>query len=400
MNSDQTTKVQRHRIVWLCLALAGLAMIGSYHYRGGWPFNKQGQVIQADAYSFWAVGTFTVEGRPAHAYDKPANDALVDATFGKRAMRSSLSFPYSPVILLFLWPLGLLTYPMAWIAFVGCGMLAWFSVLRTICKDNFSAAAATVAAGGATQSILFGQNGFYTASLFLAGLMVLPRNKGLAGLLFGLLTIKPHLGIALFAALIIWREWRAIFMTMLTVAGLAATATIAFGLQIWQAYLNGSAAFAGKMFSDLQPIIAYRMQSVFAMNVMKEDWKVGVALHATAAIGALIVMSRIKGRDQRVAAVVAASALVSPYIFHYDLTMLTGAAALLLRNSRRPLESGIIAIAAAIPVITVYIHLPTALLSAMPLLGIAYIQSVRAERPDLAQAIASTGSPRLAASDT
>jgi len=355
--------------------------------------------MQSDASAFWAAGRFAIEGHAAQVYDKAANDALLAATFGKGNFHP-LPYPYPPQSLLLIWPLGLLPYPMAWAAVVGCGLLIWFSVLRMVCRDNFSAAAATIAAGGATLSIIFGQNGFYTASLLIAGLLVLPRNKTLAGLLFGLLLFKPHLAIALFVALVLWREWRVIFVSLFTTASLAAIATIAFGTQIWQAYLNGSTAFAGTVFAEKQQLIAYKMQSVFAMTVFKEDWKIGLALHVVAAIGALIVMSRIRGGDQKIAGVVAASALMSPYIFHYDLTMLTGAAALLLRNSQRPVESGIIAIAAALPAMTLHIHLPIALLSAMPLLGIAYLQSVRAENLASNQTAASAGNPGLATSGT
>ena len=57
---------------------------------------------------------------------------------------------------------------------------------------------------------MFGQNGALTAALLIGGLLM-PRRSGLilAGILFGLLTIKPHLGILVPFCLIASRNWRA-----------------------------------------------------------------------------------------------------------------------------------------------------------------------------------------------
>ena len=42
-----------------------------------------------------------------------------------------------------------------------------------------------------------GQNGFLTAALFLGAILLSTAGRSLAGVLFGLLTFKPHLGFVL-----------------------------------------------------------------------------------------------------------------------------------------------------------------------------------------------------------
>jgi len=58
-----------------------------------------------------------------------------------------------------------------------------------------------IAAPAAMVNIYVGQNGFFTAALMIAGLLSLERRPVLAGILFGLRTIKPQLESSL------WSFW-------------------------------------------------------------------------------------------------------------------------------------------------------------------------------------------------
>ena len=59
----------------------------------------------------------------------------------------------------------------------------------------------------------------------------------LAGLVIGLLTIKPQLGVLIPLALIAGRYWRAIAGAVLSSALLAALAYALFGIETWRAFL-------------------------------------------------------------------------------------------------------------------------------------------------------------------
>ena len=59
-------------------------------------------------------------------------------------------------------------------------------------------------------NLFIGQNGFFFAALLICGLINLDRRPLLAGLCFGLLTIKPQLGLLLPVMLVLTQRWRVI----------------------------------------------------------------------------------------------------------------------------------------------------------------------------------------------
>ena len=72
-----------------------------------------------------------------------------------------------------------------------------------------------------------GQNGFFTAALLIAGLVNLDRRPVLSGVLFGILTIKPQLGLLLPLMLVVSGRWRTIVSAATTTAALVAATVMA-----------------------------------------------------------------------------------------------------------------------------------------------------------------------------
>ena len=70
-----------------------------------------------------------------------------------------------------------------------------------------------------------GQNGFLSAALFLGGVLNIDRRPILSGVLIGLLTFKPHLGVVLPFALVALGAWRVIASAAVTALALFAAAT-------------------------------------------------------------------------------------------------------------------------------------------------------------------------------
>src|SRR5207253_7794896 len=63
-------------------------------------------------------------------------------------------------------------------------------------------------------------------------------SSDLAGILFGLLTYKPHLGLVLPFALLALGAWRAIFAGTVTAIVLVGTSVAVFGLEPWRSYFE------------------------------------------------------------------------------------------------------------------------------------------------------------------
>src|SRR6185312_2585493 len=74
-----------------------------------------------------------------------------------------------------------------------------------------------------------GHNGFLTAALFGAALVVLDRRPVVAGILFGLLAYKPQFGVLIPLVLIASGRWRCFAAAAVTVALSAVATTLAFG---------------------------------------------------------------------------------------------------------------------------------------------------------------------------
>ncbi len=84
-------------------------------------------------------------------------------------------------------------------------------------------------APGVAVNVFFGQNGFVTAALLIGGLANLDRKPVLAGVLFGILTIKPQFGLLLPVLLVMTGRWRVIAAAVVTTAVLVALTSLWFG---------------------------------------------------------------------------------------------------------------------------------------------------------------------------
>ena len=101
---------------------------------------------------------------------------------------------YPPTFLLAVLPFGLLAYPAALAAFTSAEPALWYGAWCAGSRADRRALDRRAAAPAGLINLLDGQNGFLTASL--AGFALLCcAAPGLAGVLIGLVAIKPHLAV-------------------------------------------------------------------------------------------------------------------------------------------------------------------------------------------------------------
>jgi hypothetical protein len=278
-----------------------------------------GDPYQMDFVSYWAAAQLTVAGNPAGAYDVALHRAVeLDAI----PLHGVLPFAYPPCFLLPLAPFGLLSYPVAafdWVllgfAFYCAAMRRWAPALPWL----------ALSFPPLLVNVITGQAGLLVAALFIGGMTLLPRRPLAAGILLGLLVVKPQLGLILPVALAAGREWRAI-------AGAAASSIVLVGLSIlvfgwapYQAWL-GNAGFIASIASEG---LAgwHRMASAYGALRMAglgsgAAWAVHVIVAAAAAAAACLVWYRRADIEPRAGALAAATALASPYLFVYDTMIL------------------------------------------------------------------------------
>ena len=205
------------------LAVAGLPPIGKPWVDG------TNFVYGRDFLNTWMGGRSMFSGGPAAWFDvRVYNDALRDM-LGTPYQQHYWSYP--PHLMLFIWPLGLMPYLPAYIAWCAVGIALYlFASSAAIPRRHmlFLAVAPAVAV-----CIFSGQNGFYTAALLIGGLLNRERRPVLAGVLFGILTVKPQLGMLLPVILLLERRWLIIATAAATTAVLVAATSMLFGLSIW-----------------------------------------------------------------------------------------------------------------------------------------------------------------------
>jgi hypothetical protein len=331
--------LKQTRLFWTLLLVASGATLGWVAAVSRWPIADNGHVALTDFATVWAAGVRALSGKAALAYDLELHEPFY-ASLINQAPANGLTFGYPPPALLLYAPFGLAPYGPSLLVYLLLGAGLWFWALHSIVKDTLTAAGMTLAWGGATHTIMLGQNGFLSASALAGGLLLLERRPKLAGIMFGLLAIKPHLGLAVAVFLLVRREWTAIAATVSTIAILIAATLVLWGPEVWRQYFAASQEITSIVAHRADSVIAHKMQSVFAAAVDHVSVTTALVIHTMVAFAALLMMIvtvlRRAEFPVQIASVIAASLLVTPYSFLYDATVLTAAAACLL--AARPSE--------------------------------------------------------------
>lgn len=356
------------RLFWAALALGTLVMLAALAVAGRWPFADDGNVVITDFATVWAAAVRTLAGAPALVYDHALHEAFYGGLI-ERPAADGLTFGYPPTAFLIIAPLGLLDYGPALALYLATGLGLWFVVLRGIVRDWPTALAMAVAFGGASQTVLLGQNGFLTAAALAGGLALLPRRPLLAGMLFGLLAVKPHMGLALAPFLLLRGDWRAVLATVATFAAMVLASAMLWGWQIWGDYLVASREIAAIVAGRTDTIIGGKMQSVFAVFAERTGIEAALAIHGAFAVLVLamlgLVVRRRPGFVVQAAAAIAATTMVTPYSFLYDCTVLTASAAFLLQQPLAREDRAALMVALVLPGLWFFTAVPFVPLSGL-----------------------------------
>jgi alpha-1,2-mannosyltransferase len=180
-----------------------------------------------------------------------------------------------------------------------------------------------------------GQNGFFTAALQLAAITCLGRRPVLAGVLVGLLCVKPHLAIVWPLALLALGAWRSIAAAALTVLLCAASSLLLHGVDAWVQYLQIAGPFQAQLAAAgpeggvlryyqlmlVSPFSALRLLGVALPWAMAAQVVLSIGVLAACAVG----VRRHRDALSRALLIGSAGLLITPYAFHYDMGLLNAA---------------------------------------------------------------------------
>ncbi|GGZ28204.1 glycosyltransferase family 87 protein [Asticcacaulis endophyticus] len=311
--------------VLLVMTLAGFAI---------WIFSARnaidisGKPIGSDFMSFYAAGNLALHDQAVAAWNLPRHQAAQDAIFGQRL--GYWAFFYPPPFLLICLPFALVPY--GWAV---CLWLTSTTAAAIITLKRWASTFADTHRLGVLPFLAFpalwinignGQNAGLTTAIMTGGFMCLNRRPLLAGAIWGLLVIKPQMGLALPFILAAAGRWKAFAATGVSaiIYGLITTAIL--GSDSWGAFMDASSLARQTLEEGL--VGHGKMQSLFAMA---RHWglpSVGAyGFQLTGAITAItIVVMAIRKHRPTAAALAAltgaATPLLSPFLLDYDLLIL------------------------------------------------------------------------------
>jgi hypothetical protein len=176
-----------------------------------------------------------------------------------------------------------------------------------------------------------GHNGFLTAALIALALVQLNKRPVIAGILFGLLAYKPQFGLLIPLALAAGGYWRAIASATATVIALAIVTTLAFGVDVWSAFL-ASTHFTRVVVLEQGDTGWHKIQSIFSWARM---WGGSIPLAYVIQAATTLAIATGLGwlwRSEarfalKAAGLVVAAILATPYSLDYDFVILAPAIA-------------------------------------------------------------------------
>jgi len=294
-----------------------------------------------DFVDFWVGARLLLQGRVFEMFDPMAFRHALLALAPPGSPPSSLPYPpsYYPLI--------------AWIGLfpLGIALELWsllgVAALLTACwpfSRNPWVAGAVLVSPAVAFSLDLGQNGLFTAALIIGGLRQVDRRPWLAGVLLGLATFKPQLGLLIPVALVAAGRWRVIGWAAASAATLAAVGTLLTGAQAWAYFLTRTLPFQRDLIAT-----GYGQGPAMTPSLLVAAHSSGLSLQGAwifqalasllCAIAVFLWFGRLRAQRRGIAGVdilllVTAGMVAAPYAFAYDMpaTVL----ALVLACEQRP----------------------------------------------------------------
>jgi alpha-1,2-mannosyltransferase len=341
------TWLTRERIRLVAMAILLVSTLGLFYLlvTANGLVDIQGRPLGTDFSSFYAAGTYVLDGNPEAPFDLARQHAREQMIFG--ASTPFYGWLYPPFFLFVAAALAFLPYSAALISWQAITLCLYLLAVRGILTTPFRHPRSgdpecisavdllwlpvALAFPAVLVNIGHGQNGFLTAALLGGGLALLDRRPLIAGILLGLLAYKPQFGLMIPIALAASGRWRAFAAAAAALAVLAAASIAAFGPHLWQAFFD-STRFARLVVLEQGDPGWHKMQSVFAWARM---WGAPIplayALQAglvAALIAAVIWLWRSAASYAlKAAALCLATILGTPFTFDYDMMVLAPAMA-------------------------------------------------------------------------
>ena len=318
---------------------------------------SRGQTIGRDFAVFWSASVEAWQGNARAVFDPSQQQASLEQLMGHDL--AFMPFPYPPHALLLFLPLAALPYLpslIAWLSLTFGGVV--LAVRHHLSQHGWVLLLGLALSPASIVNIVSGQNGFLSTALSCGGLLLVERRPLVAGLLIGLLSYKPQLGLLLPFLLIAGGYWRT-FWTASAVVSLVFP-----GRDAWHLYLTEIspqqmqfAQFGDGIFRKMIP--SYFMAGRDIGLDLAFAWTIQIVASVAALAASVWAFRQRAPFHLKCAAAMVGTFLAPPYVFSYDMPIIC-VAILLCGGSARAnaLERLIFILAWIYPALTIYSPVP------------------------------------------
>jgi len=399
------------------MRLVGLALLAAFVLGAGFLIatsnglnDRFGRPLGTDFSNVYAAGSYVLDGEASAPFDPPRQYAREQAIFGQATQFYGWHYP--PFFLGLAALLAAMPYWLALIVWQGVTLLLYLWAMRSIFlsfrgsrsespesraldsgpranardrNENWLFALFCLAFPAVFINLGQAHNGFLTAALFGAALVMLVERPILAGVLIGCLAYKPQFGLLIPLVLIATGRWRAFASAAVTVAVMTLAVTFAFGIDVWSAFF-ATGKFTRTVVLEQGGTGWYKIQSVFSWVRM---WGGGIELaYAAQAAITLAVAATLcwlwRSRASyplKAAGLLIGTLLATPYSLDYDLMLLAPAIAYLsidgLQRGFGPYEKTIVAALWIVPLVARSVPQATLIPLAVPTMLLALVFLLR-----------------------
>ncbi|MGD9921952.1 MAG: glycosyltransferase family 87 protein [Pseudorhodoplanes sp.] len=368
---------EANRDLFFKLAFAfGVVIFGleiGYLVKSPLPYDAVGYYLGRDFVNAWLGAKLALSGNPAPYFEFGAYQALLQKNFGADYPIHIWSYP--PHLLLLTWPLGLMPYVTAYVVYCVFGLILYVAVASEGSRRP-EHLLLLIIAPAVTVNIWCGQNGFIIAALLVGGLTQLDRRPVLSGILFGLLSIKPQLGLLLPLMLVLTGRWRTVVAATATIAILLVATALVFGGEVWTAYIRDAMPIQRRhTFEGVQNFMLHMPTAFMNAKIAGLPMAACIAIQSvvSAATVAAVVWTFWRRRDPALSMALFVTAIftVTPYAFNYDMVVFGWIVVKLMdRADNDPLEYALMLAVWATPALTVALGMTGFLpFSALPIIA-------------------------------
>lgn len=376
--------------------ISSLALIAPLVWWLYWPagngLDVTGHQIGRDFLNNWVGPQLAYDGQLLTLFDLDAYHVAISRIFGQPLPFHNWGYPLFTMP--FFWLFAQLPYFWA-LAVWTIGLFAIFAAVTVSQVERSQRPYALIAlmlAPACLINAIGGQNGFISASLLIGGLLCIDRRPVIAGLLFGLLTFKPHLGLVLPFVLVALGAWRVIAVAAVTAIVLVAATLPWTGIEPWRLYIEVTGSHQAHLLERFHGFYTAMMASVFAgVRTFGFGYQAAMAVQAIVSVTVIATacwaVRQTTDPCRRAVVVACAVPLISPYAFNYDLTAVAASLVWILtgRLPWRPSFTPIYLFAWLAPTAMMYLNpagLGLAPLALIALYGTAVYEAVARNAPE------------------